>query len=115
MPRSKDGNANSNKRKCKASDKKRVVQKAKEQTREEIEAVLSEVDGADGLPFEQLLGVERIIEVAEDLGYEYRERKYPPWVTLWAFLSQVSSKDSSCEEAVTPLRLCHRFVHSRPQ
>jgi len=100
MPRSKDGNAISNKRNCKSGNKKRVVKTAKERAQEKVEAVLSEVDEAGGLPFERLLGMERITEVAEELGYEYRERTYPPWVTLWAFLSQVSSKDSSCEEAV---------------
>jgi hypothetical protein len=44
--------------------------------------------------------MERIVTALEDLGYKYRSRVYPPWVTLWAFLSQVTSPDSSCTAVV---------------
>jgi hypothetical protein len=44
--------------------------------------------------------MERIVAALEELGYEYRSRVYPPWITLWAFLSQVTSPDSSCAAAV---------------
>jgi hypothetical protein len=35
------------------------------------------------------------------LDLEFRERIYTPWVTLWAFLSQVMSCDGSCAFAVS--------------
>jgi hypothetical protein len=41
------------------------------------------------LPFRELLGAERILEVLQCCNVEFRERVYSPMVTLWAFLSQV--------------------------
>lgn len=96
MARSKDGNASSKKRKLK-SGKKHYRRKSQKQ----VEAVLNSVDTDTGLPFAELLAMERIIKVLDELGCDFRERIYPPWITLWAFLSQVSCKDSSCTSTVT--------------
>ncbi len=63
--------------------------------------MLDRVDSDTGLPFAELLAMERISEALAELGYEFRERVYPPWVTVWAFLSQVTAKDSSCASTVT--------------
>lgn len=59
--------------------------------------------GASGeLPFRELLGAERILEVLECCNVEFRDRVYSPMVTLWAFLSQViAGKNSSCQNAVS--------------
>lgn len=55
---------------------------------------------AEGLPFSDLLKPERVAAALAQLGIAFRERTYPPLVTLWAFLSQVLSPDHSCREAV---------------
>lgn len=58
---------------------------------------------APGLPFSDALSKERITEVLQQWGVEYRDRLYTPWVTLWVFLSQVLSADQSCRNAVARL------------
>ena len=102
MSRYKDGNLSSNKQELKSAHKKRLRAKArKKKIRRGVEAVLNKIDDETGLPFAELLAMERIAEAIEELGIEFRERVYPPWVTLWAFLSQISCKDSSCRSTVT--------------
>jgi hypothetical protein len=56
-----------------------------------------------GLPFSELLKVERVEQALEGLEIKYRDRVYPPMVTLWMFLSQVLSSDHSCRDAVCRL------------
>lgn len=101
MARSKDGNASSKKGKCKATTEKKIRQKAKKRARKKVEVAIAEIQDEDSLPFERLLGMERIVEVLHELGHEYRERVYSPWVTTWAFLSHVTSKDASAKSVVT--------------
>lgn len=63
---------------------------------------LNDLDSAEGLPFQQVLGPERILVALESAGVEFRDRIFNPMVTLWAFLSQViARKDSSCQDAVS--------------
>ena len=101
MSRSTDGNASSRNRKLKSTSKKQLRGKARERAQRRVRTMLEKVDADTGLPFAELLAMERISEALEELGYEFRDRVYPPWVTLWAFLSQVTSKDSSCASTVT--------------
>jgi hypothetical protein len=54
-------------------------------------------------------------QVAEDLAeahVTWRERQFPPQVTLWTFLLQVLSLDGSCREAVTRVRAL-RAAHAQ--
>lgn len=68
------------------------------QLRENWEALNS----SPGLPFRELLDEQRILRALERAGVEFRDRIYPPLVTLWAFLSQaVAGNDSSCQAAVS--------------
>lgn len=54
-----------------------------------------------GLPFQNLLS-ESIIKAALDAeNITYRQRLFSPFVTLWAFLSQVLDADKSCSNAVS--------------
>lgn len=46
--------------------------------------------------------------ILNDLKVEFRNRIYPPLVTLWVFLSQVLDPDPSCRQAVSRL-LAHRL------
>jgi hypothetical protein len=54
-----------------------------------------------GLPFRDLLPEATIQEALNALGIKYRRRLFDPFVTLWAFLSQVLDTDKSCHNAVS--------------
>ena len=54
----------------------------------------------DGLPFQDFLSIELIQEIMDEVGLVFRDRIYPPYVALWAFLSQVLNKEKSCSDAV---------------
>lgn len=52
------------------------------------------------LPFSEVLVPELVSEILQELRITFRERIYPPFVTLCVFLWQVLSEDHSCREAV---------------
>lgn len=54
-----------------------------------------------GLPFQELLPESEIQKVIDKLQIKYRCRLFDPFVTLWAFLSQVLDVDKSCHNAVS--------------
>jgi hypothetical protein len=54
-----------------------------------------------GLPFQDLLPESTIKEILQELKIKYRQRLFDPFVTLWAFLSQVLDTDKSCHNAVS--------------
>ena len=54
-----------------------------------------------GLPFQAVLPATTVVTAAAVEGIAFRERFFPPAVTLWAFLSQVLSADGTCREAVS--------------
>lgn len=54
-----------------------------------------------GLPFQDLLPSSTIQEVLWELKVKYRQRLFDPFVTVWAFLSQVLDTDKSCHHAVS--------------
>ena len=54
-----------------------------------------------GLPFRDLLPEATIQEALNILEIKYRRRLFDPFVTLWAFLSQVLDADKSCHNAVS--------------
>jgi hypothetical protein len=59
---------------------------------------------APQLPFAQLLDAGTIAQALRDEQVSFRDRLFSPFVTLWAFLSQVLDPDHSCRAAVA--RLC---------
>lgn len=63
-----------------------------------------------GLPFSEILSAELVERVLREVGGFFRERVFTPLTTLWVLLSQVSSADGSCRQAV--LRLV-AFLTSR--
>ena len=73
-------------------------------------AVRQELRQAHGLPFAEHLAADRIHRTAARLGVCFRERIYPPAVTLWTFLRQVLDPDHSCRQAVARL-LAFRSAH----
>lgn len=54
-----------------------------------------------GLPFRDLLSESIIQEVLDTLKIKYRRRLFDPFVTLWAFLSQVLDADKTSHNAVS--------------
>lgn len=54
-----------------------------------------------GLPFQDLLPESTIKAILQELKIKYRQRLFDPFVTLWAFLSQVLDTDKSCHNAVS--------------
>ncbi len=54
-----------------------------------------------GLPFREVLPESVIQSAIDELKIKYRCRLFDPFVTLWAFLSQVLDVDKSCHNAVS--------------
>lgn len=54
-----------------------------------------------GLPFRDLLPESKIAETLKAEKVKYLRRLFDPFVTLWAFLSQVLDADKSCAQAVS--------------
>jgi hypothetical protein len=50
-----------------------------------------------------LLPSDLIASLCQEIGYTYSERIYTPAVVIWMFVTQVLSKDHSCQQAVTRL------------
>jgi hypothetical protein len=70
---------------------------------EDFDQLYRRLQQAQEFPFSELLQPERVARVLAALGGEFRERVYPPAVTLWMFLSQTLSADHSCQEVVARL------------
>ena len=66
-----------------------------------------------GLPFGRLLTRERVLSALKDTGHEYRQGVFCPLVTLWGWLSQSLSQDTSLNEAVSRI-LVHRIANGLP-
>ncbi|MCC5601897.1 hypothetical protein [Nostoc favosum] len=56
-----------------------------------------------GLPFKELLPESVIKETIFELKIKYKKRLFDPFVTLWAFLSQVLDTDKTCHNAVSKI------------
>jgi Transposase DDE domain len=61
----------------------------------------------EGLPFADVLTEGKILDVLNDYGVKYRDRRFNPVTTIWGFLSQVLSEDHSCRDAVSRV-IAHR-------
>lgn len=62
------------------------------------------------LPFANVLSGSMVAQALQSLDACWLDRIYSPLVTLWVFLSQVLSADSSCRAAVARL-IAHRASH----
>src|SRR3954447_2932035 len=58
------------------------------------------LEGQQGLPFLSGLSRAHVEAACERHGHRWCPRIYTPWITLGIFLSQVLSKDQSCDDAV---------------
>jgi len=66
----------------------------------QIELLRTQFAQSDGLPFADAFSAERLESALHDEGAAWREKRFTPVLTLWAFLSQVISPDGSCRAAV---------------
>lgn len=62
--------------------------------------VLSDLNQKEGLAFREAFSDQHITDVIARHGGDFRDRAYPPDLTLMAFCSQLISADNSCREAV---------------
>jgi hypothetical protein len=49
---------------------------------------------------EPIVSISRVGQVAEEIGYRFRVRRWPPWLTVLGFLTQVLDQDQSCRNGV---------------
>jgi len=66
-----------------------------------VEVLLQKFTSSIGLPFRDLLPESIILEALKTEKIKYRRRLFDPFVTLWAFLSQVLDADKTCHNAVS--------------
>ncbi len=66
-----------------------------------VQILKQKLESSVGLPFRELLPETTIQETLNTLEFKYRRRLFDPFVTLWAFLSQVLDADKSCHNAVS--------------
>ncbi len=66
-----------------------------------VQILTSKFSQSLGLPFRELLPKPLIQEALAAEKITYRRRLFDPFVTLWAFLSQVLDVDKSCYNAVS--------------
>jgi len=56
-----------------------------------------------GLPFKELLPESAIKLAISEVKIKYKKRLFDPFITLWAFLSQVLDSDKTCHNAVSKI------------
>ncbi|WP_020473667.1 transposase domain-containing protein [Zavarzinella formosa] len=69
-------------------------------TARRLDSVRRQLAAEPSLPFSRLLDAELVAEALRASGVTFRDRLYPPWVTLWIFLSQVLDPMQCCLQAV---------------
>lgn len=67
----------------------------------QVPTLLNQFNSSLGLPFQKWLPETLLEEILAEEGIKYRNRIFSPFVTLWAFLSQVIDPDKSCHKAVS--------------
>jgi Transposase DDE domain len=75
----------------------------------QVECLQRQFAQASGLPFADLLPTQQISTLLDKLAVDFRDRDYPPLVTLAMFLSQCSDADPSLRQAVSR-RIAHRLT-----
>ena len=66
-----------------------------------LDAVRARFTHNEGLPFADILTEDRIRDVLNERGVEFRDRVFNPITTIWGFLNQVLSEDHSCRDTVS--------------
>ncbi|WP_375515942.1 IS4 family transposase [uncultured Nostoc sp.] len=69
----------------------------------QVEILKQKFNQSLGLPFKELLPESVIEQGLWELKVKYKKRLFDPFITLWAFLSQVLDTDKSCHNAVSKI------------
>jgi hypothetical protein len=78
-----------------------MAYRTKESVSCQVRLECESLESSEGLPFQHLLNVERIMSALNRAGVSFRERIFPPTVAIWAWLSQIGTREhSSCRDAV---------------
>jgi hypothetical protein len=80
----------------------------------QVESLQRQFAEAPGLPFAELLSAELIENLFKDHEADFRERDYPPLITLAMFLSQCHDADQSLRQAVARL-VAHRVAQGEAE
>jgi len=65
-----------------------------------LDSVRRQLAAEPSLPFSRLLDADLVTAALRESGVAFRDRLYPPWVTVWIFLSQVLDPMQCCRQAV---------------
>lgn len=79
----------------------------------QVEVARSELASTTGLPFRELLNEQAIRAATNRSGVVYRKRVFSLPTVVWAYLSQITSHNSSCQQAVKNVladRVAHRHA-----
>lgn len=66
-----------------------------------VKSIIQHIQSSEELPFKEILSSELLVKKLATL--EYRDRVFPPDMTIFVFLSQVMGQDQSCSSAVTQI------------
>jgi hypothetical protein len=78
-----------------------MAYRTKESVSCQVHSERESLKSSEGLPFQQVLAGERILVALNCAGVSFRDRIYSPLVAIWAWLSQVVSRENaSCRDAV---------------
>src|SRR5438876_10052779 len=80
----------------------------------QLESLRRQFAQAPGLPFAEVLSPSLIQQLFDEHKVEFRERDYPPLITLAMFLSQCHDADPSLRQAVAR-RLAQRVAQGQPE
>ncbi|TWU04040.1 hypothetical protein [Neorhodopirellula pilleata] len=73
----------------------------KDQSTDSPPDLQSKLRSAKSLCLDLLLPKPEVLTMCDEIGHEYRDRIYNPMIVVWMFITQVLSKDHSCQQAVT--------------
>ena len=66
-----------------------------------VQILKEKITNSLGLPFRELLPEAAIQDALNTLEIKYRRRLFDPFITIWAFLSQILDPDKTCHNAVS--------------
>lgn len=91
-----------------------MAQHSKEALKRQVQLECNGLEGSQKLVFRELLSEQRIRAALERAQVVFRKRVFDPLTTIYAFLSQVASKGSSCEDAVSRVLAERTANNERP-
>jgi hypothetical protein len=101
-------------RRGEAVDRKRRAQIRRALTPERVQQRIEDLIAKQQMRLHDVFGDEEIHRLCAELGVEYRDRCFPPAVTLGLFVSQVLSRADACTTVVTEFNRERKRRHLPP-